>query len=100
MNIYPNCLFVHQDTVDGEAIKREFLMISKSLGRVAILNTDQEHMEGVPHFNDVIKFDPDLNVLQVSNLWLGKPPMAPVSDSYSKDIAFVKSRLLHFFLRG
>ncbi|KAM9036265.1 interferon-induced very large GTPase 1-like [Sarcophilus harrisii] len=97
VNIFPSCLFVHQNV--GEITAKDQNMegrrrLQQRLDEMAATAAEQEQLSDISHFSDVIRFDVNTHVHYFAHLWEGDPPMAPPNPSYSHNIQELKRGIL------
>ncbi|PAA65305.1 hypothetical protein BOX15_Mlig029572g1, partial [Macrostomum lignano] len=91
------CLFVHQNVcaVDSaEKTQKAKVKLVETLDKTVETAAQEEGIDDVKKFTDIIAFDASKNVVFLSNLWEGKPPFAAVSPAYSRDVQETKQLIL------
>ncbi|XP_036406861.1 interferon-induced very large GTPase 1-like [Megalops cyprinoides] len=97
VKIAPSCVFVHQNVAEASAGdknmegKRRLLEKLDDMARIA---AQEENVDGINSFSDVIQFDLETQVFYFKNLLEGDPPMAPPNPSYSQNVQGLKTKLL------
>ncbi|KAK9957961.1 hypothetical protein ABG768_012156 [Culter alburnus] len=95
----PCCHFVHQNTADVavyEKTLRERKIVLKHLDEMTQAAAKMEKI-GNKKFTDILEYNIDGNNWYIPGLWLGVPPMAPVSTGYSEEVSKLKDGLLNIF---
>ncbi|KAK3084046.1 hypothetical protein FSP39_007259 [Pinctada imbricata] len=84
-----SCIFVHQN-VSAKDAKTKLLQGHQetlaTLDEIAIRVAEDEGIQGIKAFKNVIEFDPVKSIMYVPDLWHGSPPMAPTSTKYSSNV--------------
>ncbi|XP_048372377.1 interferon-induced very large GTPase 1-like [Sphaerodactylus townsendi] len=96
VNLYPSCLFVHQNTgeITTEEKNRESLRcLQQNLDEMSVASAQQESCD-VSCFNEVIQFDVNSHVYYFPHLWEGELPMAPPNPCYSQKVQELKRKVL------
>ena len=97
---HPSCQFIYQNasaTIRHSEIGR--FKLTDRLNKLTIDAAREENCEGLYEtFNDIIKFDDQTDVHYFPALWKGDPPMAPVSEGYSRAAQMLKSHLIELLL--
>lgn len=87
LDLRQSAILVHQNVSAQDADKQLMQGNQKTvqnLDKMTKESADQEHMNQINSFKDVIYFNPMRHVKYISDLWHGSPPMAPVSPEYSQ----------------
>ncbi|XP_051729226.1 interferon-induced very large GTPase 1-like [Ctenopharyngodon idella] len=95
----PCCHFVHQNTADVavyEKTLRERKILLKQLDEMTQAAAKMEKI-GNKKFTDILEYNIDGNNWYIPGLWLGVPPMAPVSTGYSEEVSKLKDGILNIF---
>ena len=91
----PHCQFVHQNATKsskGDLGRQKFV---SRLNKITSDAAKEEKCEGeFKKFSDVIKFNEDKDIHYFPGLWMGEPPMAPISRGYSESALKMKSQLV------
>ncbi|XP_028670815.1 interferon-induced very large GTPase 1-like [Erpetoichthys calabaricus] len=94
----PNIYFIHNNVSDVSADVKNMSGNRKLLEQLDIVTraaAKQENKEKTySRFSDVIQYDPSKINIYIPGLWRGIPPMAAVSNGYSKKIYELKTELL------
>ncbi|TRY74327.1 hypothetical protein DNTS_032028 [Danionella cerebrum] len=93
----PCCHFVHQNTADvavHEKIMREKKMFLQQLDEMTQAAAKMEKVSKNRKFTDILEYNVHENNWYIAGLWLGTPPMAPVSTGYSEDVSKLKNGIL------
>ncbi|XP_018615274.2 interferon-induced very large GTPase 1-like [Scleropages formosus] len=93
----PSCVFVHQNVAEASAGDNNMegrRRLQEKLDEMARMAADEEEVDGVFSFSDIIKFDMETQVFYFKNLLEGDPPMAAPNPSYSQNVQELKSKLL------
>lgn len=96
----PCCHFVHQNTADVavyEKTLRERKILLKQLDEMTEAAARMEKLGNNKKFTDILEYNIDRNNWYIPGLWLGVPPMAPVSTGYSEEVSKLKDGLLNIF---
>ncbi|KAJ8342574.1 hypothetical protein SKAU_G00325020 [Synaphobranchus kaupii] len=97
VKISPSCIFVHQNCAEaaaGDKTMEGRRCLLGNLDAIAKMAAEEEDIEGITCFSDVINFDIDTQVFYFKNLLEGDPPMAPPNPSYSQNVQELKTKLL------
>ncbi|XP_016396084.1 interferon-induced very large GTPase 1-like [Sinocyclocheilus rhinocerous] len=96
----PCCHFVHQNTA-GVAVHRNTLkdrkILLQQLDKMTQAAARMEKIGDNKKFTDILEYNIDKNNWYIPALWLGVPPMAPVSTSYSEEASKLKDSILNLF---
>ena len=99
VNLKPSCHFVHQNV--GDIAAKEKLMMGRfkmkdKLDGMTLEAAKETGLENeVRFFNQVINFTYQEDVSFFPSLWIGSPPMSPVSPDYSAEAQTLK----HLFIK-
>ena len=94
----PRCIFVHQNVADIQA--KNCLRIARNkfidiLNEMTVRAAQQENKElHFSRFDDVIKFNPEEDVLYFPGLFEGDPPMTSVSSGYVSKAQELREKIL------
>ncbi|XP_067281131.1 interferon-induced very large GTPase 1-like [Pseudorasbora parva] len=94
----PCCHFVHQNTADVavyEKTLRERKILLKQLDEMTQAAAKMEKLGNNKKFTDILEYNIDGNNWYIPGLWLGVPPMAPVSTGYSEEVRKLKDGILN-----
>ncbi|XDV34035.1 hypothetical protein PO909_004253 [Leuciscus waleckii] len=94
----PCCHFVHQNTADVavyEKTLRERKILLKQLDEMTEAAARMEKLGNNKKFTDILEYNIDRNNWYIPGLWLGVPPMAPVSTGYSEEVSKLKDGILN-----
>ena len=95
VKLEPHCQFVHHNSIKSSKGDRGRQMFVNRLNRITNDVAMEEKCEGeFTKFSDVIKFSEDKDIHYFPGLWMGEPPMAPVSRGYSESALKLKSHLV------
>ena len=99
VKLKPGCHIIHHHVVAMTANVKMDLGQRKTKDKLDLLTkaaAEETGLEGkYSRFTDVIKFDHEKDVSMFSDLWIGKPPMAPLSSSYSADAQKLQLVIIH-----
>ncbi|XP_073700625.1 interferon-induced very large GTPase 1-like [Garra rufa] len=93
VNLYPSCVFVHQNISDitaGEKNMEGRSRLQETLNEMTKIAAKDE-VYVAECFSDVITFDIRKDVKYFTPLWEGSPPMAPPNPSYCENIQELKT---------
>lgn len=93
----PKCVFVHQNVADVSAHDknmRDRKLLLEQLNEMTEAAAKMENKEDYTKFTDVIEYDANTGNWYIPGLWLGNPPMAPVSAGYSEAVYEFKKNVL------
>ncbi|XP_051729227.1 interferon-induced very large GTPase 1-like [Ctenopharyngodon idella] len=96
----PCCHFAHQNTADvgvHEKTMRERKVFLKQLDEMTQAAAKIEKKGNNRKFTDILEYNIDKNNWYIPGLWLGVPPMAPVSTGYSEEVNNFKNSILDVF---
>ncbi|XP_067282568.1 interferon-induced very large GTPase 1-like [Pseudorasbora parva] len=96
----PCCHFVHQNTADiavYEKTLRERKILLQQLDEMTQAAAKMEKMGKNKKFADILDYKIEKNNWYIPGLWLGTPPMAPVSTGYSEEVNNFKDSILEVF---
>ncbi|XP_071952740.1 interferon-induced very large GTPase 1-like [Antedon mediterranea] len=99
VDIKPSCIFVHQNVsnVNDSDLHVQTRNMREKLDKVTQAVAEEENCSGkYKSFSDVINFQENKHVVNVSGLWQGDPPVAPPNPGYSKSILEVKKQVIEF----
>ena len=94
----PKCIFVHQNVADIQA--KDLLRIARNkfidtLNEMTVCAAQQENKElHFSRFDDVIRFNPEEDVLYFPGLFEGDPPMTSVSSGYVSKAQELREKVL------
>ncbi|KAG9329901.1 hypothetical protein JZ751_028637, partial [Albula glossodonta] len=97
VKITPSCIFVHQNVAEAAAGDKNIegrRRLLEKLDEMAQMAAEEEHVDGISCFSDVIQFDIETQVFYFKGLLEGDPPMAPPNPSYSQNVQQLKTKLL------
>ena len=95
----PICIFVHQNVADIQA--KDNLRIARNkfidtLNEMTVCAAQQENKElQFSRFDDVIRFNPEEDVLYFPGLFEGDPPMTSVSSGYVSKVQELREKILN-----
>ncbi|PAA89342.1 hypothetical protein BOX15_Mlig020665g1 [Macrostomum lignano] len=91
------CLFVHQNVcaVDSrEKMQEARDRLLRTLDSTVEGAANEEGVTNLKRFADLLKFDVNENVIFLTNLWEGEPPLAPVNPGYSRGVQGTKYKIV------
>ena len=95
VKLEPCCQFIHHNAIKsskGDLGQQKFV---NRLNKITNDVVKEEKCEGeFKKFTDVIKFNVCKDIHYFPGLWMGEPPMAPVSRGYSESALKLKSHLV------
>ena len=95
VKLEPRCQFIHQNATKsskGDLGRQKFV---SRLNKITKDAAKEEKCEGeFKEFSDVIKFNEDKDIHYFPGLWMGEPPMAPMSRGYSESALNMKTHLV------
>ncbi|KAG9330267.1 hypothetical protein JZ751_025949 [Albula glossodonta] len=97
VKITPSCIFVHQNVAESSAGDKNIegrRRLLEKLDEMAQMAAEEENVDGISCFSDVIQFDIETQVFYFKGLLEGDPPMAPPNPSYSQNVQQLKTKLL------
>ena len=96
------CMFVHQNVAAINANEKMMQGHKKFQETLDQMTKDAAHAENVRGkeylFTDVIRFSGQDDVMYLSDLWSGDPPMAPINPGYSEKARGVRKSILQRFV--
>ena len=95
----PGCHFVYQNVTGVMAGDKGMMGRGKTkatLDKITRAAAEEESLEKVYCFNDVIKFDDEKDVSYFPSLWFGNPPMAPVNPDYSRHARMLRNEIVRY----
>ena len=90
-------LMVHQNVSATDAkiqLDQGNRQLVERLDRITEEVASQERVSNIKSFNHVLKFNHLKHVKYIPDLWLGRPPMSPISPHYSKDVSKLKTDIM------
>ncbi|XP_067217758.1 interferon-induced very large GTPase 1-like [Chanodichthys erythropterus] len=93
----PCCHFAHQNTADvavREKTLRERISFFQQLDIMTQAAAKMEKRGTNKKFTDILEYNIEGNNWYIPGLWLGVPPMAPVSTGYSEEVSKFKNGIL------
>ena len=90
-------LMVHQNVPANDAMQKLAegnKQLVKRLDRITKEVAIQERVTHISSFSDVINFNHIRDVVYIPDLWLGRPPMSPISLHYSEAVVKLKENII------
>ena len=90
------CMFIHQNvpaTSATEKMSQGCQKLQENLDKRTREAAEQEHIEGIDKFNQVIMFDCHRDVFFFPDLWQGNPPMAYANPGYSARVIGIRQKI-------
>ncbi|XP_009292340.1 interferon-induced very large GTPase 1 [Danio rerio] len=88
----PCCHFVHQNATEVAVRERNILL--QKLDDMTQAAAKMEKRGPNKKFSDILEYSVDGSNWCIPGLWLGTPPMAPVSAGYSEEVSNLKEGIL------
>ncbi|XP_064880817.1 interferon-induced very large GTPase 1-like isoform X2 [Oncorhynchus nerka] len=95
----PSCQLVHQNVADisahGKNLRDRNRLLNQ-LNEMTIVASRMENTGDDIKFTDIIECNLE-DTCYIPGLWHGSPPMAPVNEGYSEEVANLKRKLINAF---
>ncbi|XP_017539074.2 interferon-induced very large GTPase 1-like [Pygocentrus nattereri] len=95
LKVNPSCMFVHQNITDLTSAEKNMegrRQLQEKLDEITVSVAKEERCD-VECFNDVIRFNIQIDVHYFAQLWEGNPPMAPPNPHYSESAERLKQAI-------
>ena len=90
-------MMIHQNVPAHDAIQKLAEGNKQLVSRLDRITTEvaiQERVTHISSFKDVINFNHITDVVYIPDLWLGRPPMSPISPHYSDAVVKLKEKII------
>ena len=90
-------LMIHQNVPAHDAKQKLAEGNKKLVARLDRITREvaiQERVTHISSFSDVINFNHIRDVVYIPDLWLGRPPMSPISPHYSEAVVKLKEKII------
>ncbi|KAK6324949.1 hypothetical protein J4Q44_G00042910 [Coregonus suidteri] len=98
----PSCQLVHQNVADisahGKNLRDRNRLLNQ-LNEMTIVASRMENTGNDTKFTDIIECNLE-DTCYIPGLWHGSPPMAPVNEGYSEEVANLKRKLINAFKKA